>query len=98
MIFIQSPSKVGSSIMYSTITSFLNLVYNKVAFVTTRWENNRTRSVMINKLNTKKFLFQFANNYAYFFYLGFLRNVCKTFLYTIFTGIFHVHSIFFISN
>ncbi len=61
--------------MYSTITSLLNLFYDRVAFITTKWENNRTRSQMNNKLNNKKFLFQFANNYAYFFYLGFLRNV-----------------------
>jgi hypothetical protein len=67
--------------MYSTITCFLNLFYNKVAFITTRWENNRTRSQMNNKLNTKKFLFQFANNYAYFFYLGFFRNVNINYLF-----------------
>ena len=50
-------------------------VYDRVAMITTKWENNRTRTQMNNKLNIKKFLFQFANNYAYFFYLAFLRNV-----------------------
>jgi hypothetical protein len=54
--------------------NILNVIYGKVAFKLTEFENHRTETQYENSLIAKTFLFKFINSYNSMFYVAFLKK------------------------
>ena len=80
-------SKVtGGELIFSLVSSLLNaisimilqIVYNRLALVFTRWENHRTQTEFEDPLVLKRFVFNFINSYVSLYYIGTMQM--KSFL------------------
>jgi hypothetical protein len=72
--------EVGATALAPAVTSsvvifIFSIIYNKLGFVLTSWENHRTEGEYQDALITKLFVFQFVNQFSGLFYIAFFRGV-----------------------
>ncbi|GMS89326.1 hypothetical protein PENTCL1PPCAC_11500 [Pristionchus entomophagus] len=61
------------SVLNTSSTMLLGMIYSGVVYRLTDWENHRTQTEYQNALIIKLFAFQFVNNYTSLFYIAFIR-------------------------
>ncbi|KAF8359770.1 anoh-1, partial [Pristionchus pacificus] len=61
------------SILNTSSTMVLGMIYSGVVYRLTDWENHQTQTEYQNALIVKLFAFQFVNNYTSLFYIAFVR-------------------------
>ncbi|GMR42221.1 hypothetical protein PMAYCL1PPCAC_12416 [Pristionchus mayeri] len=61
------------SILNTSSTMLLGMIYSGIVYRLTEWENHRTQTEYQNALIIKLFAFQFVNNYTSLFYIAFVR-------------------------